>query len=105
MEGNGLQTIGWRTPDHDELLALIDRGMTQSDYIKVLDQIALAYKELTDAMAAAQSAKNAGRRRNPLDPLRDSVAIFRWLFFGQPSPWSNARVCLDHSLAAQSRLP
>jgi hypothetical protein len=101
MEGNALQTLGWRTPDHDEFLATLDRDMAPSDYIELLDQIALAYKELTDAMAAAPCARSAAREYNVISAL---VALFRWLFFGQPSPRSISNALSDHSLAAQSRL-
>lgn len=53
MQNSGSQAIGSRAPDHDELMASIDREMKQGDYVELLTQIALAYKELTDALAAA----------------------------------------------------
>ena len=98
MEGNGLQTIGWRTPDHDEFLSDLNREMTPGDYIELLDQIALAYKELTDAMAQAAD------QRNGLHLLQDFVSLFRWLFFGQPSLRSIWIAQSDRSRAAQTRL-
>jgi hypothetical protein len=100
MELSELQAITPRTPDHDELMARIDRGMTQRDYIEVLNQVALAYKELTDAMAAAASA----RRDAIINPLAVFVALFRWLVLGKPSPWSISRFSGDRFCTTQSRL-
>ena len=100
MELSELQTFAPTTPDHDELMASIDREMTQSNYIEALDQIALAYKELTDATAAAKSAERAAT----IAPLPAVVALFRWLVLGKPSPRSIFRSVGDRSCAAQSRL-
>ena len=99
MEGNELQTLGGRTPDYNQLLADIDRGMTRSGYIELLDRIALAYKELTDAMAAFPAAWHE-HEYNVINLL---VAFFRWLFLGKPSPRSLHRLYFDHSRQNQLR--
>ncbi len=100
MENTGLQPIDRRTPDHDELMASIDGAMKQSDYIEVLNQVALAYKELTDATAASKSAECAAT----IAPLPALVAALRWLVLGKPSPWSIFKLLEDRSSAAQCRL-
>ena len=51
MRHTAQKPLGRRTLDHKEVLAALDSSMERSDYTELLVHIALAYKELTDAMA------------------------------------------------------
>ena len=80
MKHTALKPLGRRTLDHKEVLAALDSSMERSDYTELLVHIALAYKELTDAMAHL-----------PIKPVRSFnistvVSFLRVTFSRGPSP-------------------
>jgi hypothetical protein len=81
MESTAQNTFGWRTPAHKGVSADLDRSMERGDYAELLGHIALAYKELTDAMAA-QRSESAVR---PFS-IATAVSILREAFSRGPSP-------------------
>ena len=54
MKHTAQKPLGRRTLDHKEVLAALDSSMERSDYTELLVHIALAYKELTDAMRSEE---------------------------------------------------